>query len=358
MVFIHNILTGFFCFLAEDETGKVSADATDAGVSGISPTFTEKPKIVPNEKGTLVTLKYSIKADPKPEIQWFKGMDKISDSAKFSQKFTTLKEANEYGIALEIQDPGAEDGGDYKSLVKNEHGNLQAKLNLNIEAEPVAPGKTMDAPTFVEKPKIVTLNEGKLVQLIVRYKSSSKCTCSWYYKETVISESSSMKVVHEKIDSTSYECRLEIKDPDEKTAGMYKCVVSNEKGEINGNVMLNVQMAQSETITETKERKESRKVSATGVTVKKERRKSVILQCAVSGQKDVEISWKKGGQELETTEKKTSSRYLFIYFLQIGFPLGKRETLSAIFVTAYLFCSKNITTSLTLRLQQLLQSYF
>jgi hypothetical protein len=279
---------------------------------------------VPNEKGTLVTLKYSIKADPKPEIQWFKGMDKISDSAKFSQKFTTLKEANEYGIALEIQDPGAEDGGDYKSLVKNEHGNLQAKLNLNIEAEPVAPGKTMDAPTFVEKPKIVTLNEGKLVQLIVRYKSSSKCTCSWYYKETVISESSSMKVVHEKIDSTSYECRLEIKDPDEKTAGMYKCVVSNEKGEINGNVMLNVQMAQSETITETKERKESRKVSATGVTVKKERRKSVILQCAVSGQKDVEISWKKGGQELETTEKKTSSRYLFIYFLQIGFPLGER----------------------------------
>merc|ERR1711997_937221 len=41
----------------------------------------------------------------------------------------------------------------------------------------------------------------------------------------------------------------------------------------------------------------------------KERRKSVILQCAVSGQKDVEISWKKGGKELETTEKKTSSRY-------------------------------------------------
>ena len=76
MVFIHNILTGFFCFLAEDETGKVSADATDAGVSGISPTFTEKPKIVPNEKGTLVTLKYSIKADPKP--------DELSDLAKES----------------------------------------------------------------------------------------------------------------------------------------------------------------------------------------------------------------------------------------------------------------------------------
>ena len=106
---------------------------------GIPPTFTEKPKIVPNEKGTLVTLKYKIKADPKPEIQWFKGMDIIKDSAKFSQKFTSL-EKNEYGIALEIQDPSAEDGGDYKSLVKNQHGQLQAKLNLNIEAEPVAAG--------------------------------------------------------------------------------------------------------------------------------------------------------------------------------------------------------------------------
>merc|ERR1712203_844966 len=84
---------------------------------------------------------------------------------------------------------------------------------------------------------------------------------------------------------------------------------STWEGEINANLMLNVQMAQSETITETKERKESRKVSTTGVSVKKERRKSVILQCAVSGQKDVEITWKKGGSELETTEKKSSSRY-------------------------------------------------
>merc|ERR1712020_103898 len=87
--------------------------------------------------------------------------------------------------------------------------------------------------------------------------------------------------------------------------GMYKCLVSNEKGEINANLMLNVQMATSETQVETKT---ARKVS-TGVSVKKERRKSVILQCAVSGQKDVEITWKKEGSELETTEKKKSSRY-------------------------------------------------
>lgn len=296
-------LNDFLCFFpAEDETGKVEP-ATDAGVAGIPPTFTEKPKIVPNEKGTLVTLKFRIKADPKPEIQWFKGMDKIQNSAKFNQKFDAL--TNEYEIALEIQDPNADDGGDYKCLVKNDHGQLQAKLNLNIEAEPATPGKTTDAPTFVEKPKIVTLNDGKLVQLIVRYKASSQCTCSWYYKETVIKESQSMQVYHEKIDASSYECRLEIKEPGASTAGMYKCLVSNQKGEINANLMLNIQMAQSETQVETK----TQRKSSTGVSVKKERRRSVILQCAVSGQKDVEVTWKKEGSELETTIQKKSSRY-------------------------------------------------
>ena len=44
-------------------------------------------------------------------------------------------------------------------------------------------------------------------------------------------------------------------------------------------------MAAAETQVETKEK--TRKVSTTGVSVKKERRKSVILQCAVSGQKEI-----------------------------------------------------------------------
>ncbi len=219
-------------FVAADDEGAKPETTTDSGAVGIPPTFTEKPKIVPNEKGTLVTLTFKIKADPKPEIQWFKGMDKIHDSAKFSQKYVTLNQNGEYEIALEIQDPNADDGGDYKCLVKNEHGQLQAKLNLNIEAEPATPGKITDAPTFTEKPKIVTLEDGKLVQLIVRYKSSSKCTCSWYYKETKIEASQSLQIFHEKIDSTSYECRLEVREATAANAGMYKCLVSNEKGNI------------------------------------------------------------------------------------------------------------------------------
>ena len=70
------------------------------------------------------------------------------------------------------QNPTADDGGDYKCVVKNDLGQLQAKLNLNIEAEPAvgtpAAPAVAGAPTFTEKPKIVTQESGKLVQMIVR----------------------------------------------------------------------------------------------------------------------------------------------------------------------------------------------
>merc|ERR1711963_1320061 len=83
---------------------------------------------------------------------------------------------------------------------------------------------------------------------------------------------------------------------------------------INANLMLNVQMAQSETVVETKEK--TKKVSTAGVSVKKERRKSVILQCAVSGQKEVDITWKKKSSRF-SVEKKFSEQNQTMIQLEI-----------------------------------------
>merc|ERR1711963_8811 len=78
----------------------------------------------------------------------------------------------------------------------------------------------------------------------------------------------------------------------------------------NANLMLNIQMAQSEvTSTESKTSVTRKTSETTKMSVKKERRRSVILQCAVSGQSDVDIVWKKEGAILETTEQKKTSRY-------------------------------------------------
>ena len=71
----------------------------------------EKPKIVPNDKGTLVTLKFKIKAQPDPEVQWFKGANLIQNSAKYQEKFQTSEKVN-HDVALEIKNPDGNDGGD------------------------------------------------------------------------------------------------------------------------------------------------------------------------------------------------------------------------------------------------------
>merc|ERR1719192_2478519 len=231
------------------------------------------------------------RAKPKAEMQWFKGTQKLKEGPKFAVKYNTLAN-DEYEIMLEISKPCADDGGDYKCMMKNEFGQLQAKLNLNIEAEPsAAPQAQGQAPTFVEKPKIVTKEDGKLTMLIVRYRAESMCECIWSFKETVVRETSSMKIIHEK--SFDYwESRIELTDPAPENAGLYKCVVNNKFGEINANLSLNIEIAPV-----IRERPIIKKV---------EKKKSVVLQCAVQGTQDIDVQWFKEGQAISAGK---TSRY-------------------------------------------------
>ena len=80
---------------------KTSVAKPASGADGFPPTFTEKPRIVPNETGTLVTMKFKVRAKPKAEMQWFKGTQKIKEGNKFAVKYNTLSN-DEYEIMLEI----------------------------------------------------------------------------------------------------------------------------------------------------------------------------------------------------------------------------------------------------------------
>jgi hypothetical protein len=89
-----------------------------------------------------------------------------------------------------------------------------------------------------------------------------------------------------------------LQDPAPENAGMYKCVVSNKFGEINANLSLNIEIAPV-----IRERPIIKKV---------EKKKSVVLQCAVQGSQDIEVQWFKEGcaineqEERFTIEKKRS----------------------------------------------------
>merc|ERR1711872_603638 len=262
-----------------------AAEPAKTHADGFPPTFTEKPRIVPNETGTLVTMKFKVRSKPKAEMQWFKGSQKIKEGQKFAVKYNALGN-DEYEIMLEISKPCGDDGGDNKCMMKNEFGQLQAKLNLNIEAEPAAV-PAGQAPTFVEKPKIVTREDGKLIMLIVRYRAESKCECIWSFKETRITESKVMKFVHEK-SHDYWESRVELTDPAPENAGLYKCVVNNKYGEINANLALNIEVAPV--------------IRDRPIVKKVEKKKSVVLQCAVQGTQDIDVQWFKEGQAIQATK--------------------------------------------------------
>lgn len=106
-----------------------------------------------------------------------------------------------------MQDPSGPDGGTYRCHVKNEFGESNANLNLNIEAEPEPEG---DGPTFVDKPRIVSEQNGKLVIMDCRVKADPKPTIVWTRDGKEVKESSKITMKVEAKGDVYY-IRLELK---------------------------------------------------------------------------------------------------------------------------------------------------
>lgn len=70
--------------------------------AGFAPSFVEKPRIIPNENGTLITMKCKCKANPKPEVTWFRGTNVVKESSKISIK-TKMVEEDIYELIMEIK---------------------------------------------------------------------------------------------------------------------------------------------------------------------------------------------------------------------------------------------------------------
>nr|CAD7567469.1 unnamed protein product [Timema californicum] len=244
--------------------------------AGFAPSFVEKPRIIPNETGTIITMKCKCKAKPQPVVTWYRGTTIVKESSKI--KIRSLdKEDDSYELTLEIQDPAGSDGGTYRCHVKNEFGESNANLNLNIEAEPEPEG---DGPTFVQKPRIISERGGKLdpgtedsglykcnikntmgelnanltlnIEIIPVIKEKPKVTkiikkktiiveckveskfapqCTWFKEKSAVREDSRHFVRIEQVREGEFAVKLEIESCMVSDKGVYKLVAKNEKGE-------------------------------------------------------------------------------------------------------------------------------
>lgn len=121
--------------------------------------------------------------------------------------------------------------------MKNEFGESNANLNLNIEADPEPEG---DAPTFVEKPKIISENNGKLVIMTCKVMANPKPDIVWTHEGKEVVESSQTQMSVEQ-HGDIYHIRLELTDPGLEASGLYKCNIKNNLGELNANLTLNIE---------------------------------------------------------------------------------------------------------------------
>lgn len=101
---------------------------------GDGPTFVEKPRIQSRDKGKLVIMDCKVKAKPKPQIVWTHAGQVVKESSKISISIVQEKD-DTYYIKLTLNDPGPDDSGLYKCNIKNELGELNANLTLNVESE-------------------------------------------------------------------------------------------------------------------------------------------------------------------------------------------------------------------------------
>ncbi|KAK6619856.1 hypothetical protein RUM44_006255 [Polyplax serrata] len=260
----------FNCF--GESNANIALNFQGGDDEGFAPTFVDKPKIIPSDTGTLITMKCKCKAKPRPIITWYRGTTVVKESSKIKMTTVDLGE-DTYEIIMEIQDPTNADGGTYKCNTKNDFGESNANLNLNIEADQEPEGKE---PIFVQKPRIVSEQNGKLVIMDCSVKADPAPTIVWYHADKIVQKSSKVTITIEKKEEIYY-IRLELKDPVKEDSGLYRCNIKNAYGELNANLTLNVEI-----VPVIKEKPKITKII---------KRRTVVIECKVQSSFTPQCTW-------------------------------------------------------------------
>ncbi|KHJ95909.1 immunoglobulin I-set domain protein [Oesophagostomum dentatum] len=89
------------------------------------------------------------------------------------------------------------------------------------------------APSFVEKPQVVSRCDGQLTVMEFRVKSILRPTFVWYKEGKVVAESDTVSIVLKEEANQIYYAALEIKEPlEEEDAGHFICKAKNDSGEL------------------------------------------------------------------------------------------------------------------------------
>uniref|UniRef100_A0A915EP97 Ig-like domain-containing protein n=1 Tax=Ditylenchus dipsaci TaxID=166011 RepID=A0A915EP97_9BILA len=131
---------GQFVCTAKNESGKLTATfSVKFEVPQGAPTFTRKPQILQKTSDSgdpAIVFDIGFQADQNPEVIWLnpKGK-KMKESSRIKFALTPDGGANTFTAQLELKNYKAKDSGTYTCNIKNEAGEANVELTLNIEGD-------------------------------------------------------------------------------------------------------------------------------------------------------------------------------------------------------------------------------
>ncbi|KAF7637365.1 hypothetical protein Mgra_00003108 [Meloidogyne graminicola] len=129
---------GQFVCTAKNESGKLTATfSVKFEVPQGAPTFTRKPQILQKTSDSgdpAIVFDIGFQADQNPEVIWLNPKSKkMKESSRIKFGLTPDGGSNTYTAQLELKNYKAKDSGTYTCNIKNDAGEANVELTLNIE---------------------------------------------------------------------------------------------------------------------------------------------------------------------------------------------------------------------------------
>ncbi|XP_022252540.1 disorganized muscle protein 1-like [Limulus polyphemus] len=279
---------------------------------GARPMFTEKPVISQCSDLSKIIFECQLVADPSPTIKWYHNGKAIKDGGRF--KYVLTSDKYNHSVALEIAKIAAKDGGEYKVIAKNKHGEGYATISLNIEGDGKPKIPLGKAPRFPQKPTIRQVGDNLILECVLEANPFPEIT--WYHGTRQISEGERHKCIKSDIAKDTYGLSLEIRGPTTEDAGNYRCNAVNELGESNANIALNFQGG---------EKREGPVFIEKPQVIPKDGGKLVVMQCRVKSIPPPKTLWYHETKLVKETNRVTSqivkeTNEEFTIFLEIRDP--------------------------------------